>query len=304
MSMQADEQMLLDEFTGEFVRRKEHLSAGKLQEHYTVLDEKLFDNCTTSPKNLPGYSNISRSTSVSPQHLQDDRDDTIKYLKASLEEHKRKSQQTIRNLKRKLKQKKSEPDFDIVISFLKSKLNKNYLDILEQMGKSNKDLLKRMILKCEAKTISKQYSPELRSFALTLHYYSPKAYNYVREKFECALPHPKTLYKWYTSVEGNPGFNTEALKSIEERCKAVDYPLFGAVIFDEMDIKSEIERVHSKVYGMVDFGEMEKYINVDSNKVAKQVLVFTVVCVNAAWKIPFAYFFIDSLKTDTKNCLF
>ncbi|XP_067216472.1 uncharacterized protein [Linepithema humile] len=133
MSMQADEQMLLDEFTGEFVRRKEHLSAGKLQEHYTVLDEKLFDNCTTSPKNLPGYSNISRSTSVSPQHLQDDRDDTIKYLKASLEEHKRKSQQTIRNLKRKLKQKKSEPDFDIVISFLKSKLNKNYLDILEQM---------------------------------------------------------------------------------------------------------------------------------------------------------------------------
>lgn len=106
------------------------------------------------------------------------------------------------------------------------------------------------------------------------------------------------FYRW-------KGFNLEALKSIEERCKAVNYPLFGAVIFDEMDIKSAVERVGSKVYGMIDFGEMEKYISIDnSNKLAKQVLMFTVVCINGSWKIPFAYFFINSLKTDKKNCLF
>lgn len=28
------------------------------------------------------------------------------------------------------------------------------------------------------------YSPELRSFALTLNFYSPAAYNYVRKTFE------------------------------------------------------------------------------------------------------------------------
>lgn len=93
-----------------------------------MLDEKFFNKCTSNSK-------VSRSTSVSPQHFQDDKD-TIKYLKVSFEEYKRKSQQTIRSLKRKVKQKES-------------KLNKNHLDILEQMGKSNKELLKRMILKRE-----------------------------------------------------------------------------------------------------------------------------------------------------------
>jgi len=74
----------------------------------------------------------------------------------------------------------------------------------------------------------------------------------------------------------------EALKSIEERCKAVNYPLFGAVIFDEMDIKSAVERVGSKVYGMIDFGEMEKYITIDnSNKLAKQA--FDVYCRMHKW---------------------
>jgi len=161
------------------------------------VNEKLFDKCNFST-NVSEHTNIkiSRSTSVSPQHFQDDKEDTIKYLKASFEEYKRKSQQTIRSLKRKIKQKKSEADFDIVIASLKSKLNTNYLHVLEQIGKSNKDLLKRMISKCDTKSINRQYSPELRSFALTLHYYSPKAYNYVREKFECGL-------------EGNPGFNSE-----------------------------------------------------------------------------------------------
>lgn len=276
------------------------------QDCTTVLDEKNFIDRCTSPINFSENSNckVHRSTSVSPQHFQDDKENTIKYLKASLEEYKQKSQKIIKCLKRKIKQKKPKTDFDTVMASLKSKLNKNNLDVLEQLCNFNKDLLKRMSLKCENKTVNKVYSPELRSFALTLHYYSPKAYNYVREKFECALPHPKTLYKWYTSIDGNPGFNLEALKSIEERCKAVNYPLFGAVIFDEMDIKSEVERVGSKVYGMIDFGEMEKYITIDnSNKLAKQVLMFTVVCINGSWKIPFAYFFIDSLKTDKKKLL-
>lgn len=246
---------------------------------------------------------VHRSTSVSPEHFQDDKDDTIKFLKASLEEYKQKSQQTIKCLKRKIKQK-SKADFDTVMASLKSKLDKNHLDVLEQIGKSNKEFFKRIILKSTNNKVNKQYSPELRSFALTLHYYSPKAYDYVRKKFDCILPHPKTLYKWYTSINGNPGFNSEALKSIEERCKSVNYPLFGAVIFDEMDVKSEVERVGSKMYGMVDFGGMEKYIAIDDpNKLAKQVLVFIVVCMNGSWKIPFGYFFIDSLKADAKKFL-
>lgn len=38
-----------------------------------------------------------------------------------------------------------------------------------------------------------QYTPSLRSFALTLHFYSAKAYGFVREKFNKSLPHPRSI---------------------------------------------------------------------------------------------------------------
>lgn len=43
-----------------------------------------------------------------------------------------------------------------------------------------------------ARPSREKYSPTLRMFALTLQFYSTKAYNYVRETFDCALPHPST----------------------------------------------------------------------------------------------------------------
>ena len=41
-------------------------------------------------------------------------------------------------------------------------------------------------------------SEELCSFATTLHFYSAKAYVYVRETFDLVLPHPETIqnYLW------------------------------------------------------------------------------------------------------------
>ncbi|XP_037830500.1 THAP domain-containing protein 6-like [Kryptolebias marmoratus] len=42
------------------------------------------------------------------------------------------------------------------------------------------------------------YSEDQRDFALQLHFYSPKAYEYLRSnaKFRIPLPHPKTLCRW------------------------------------------------------------------------------------------------------------
>ncbi|XP_032671874.1 uncharacterized protein LOC116844465 [Odontomachus brunneus] len=206
-SISMTDEMLLDESTGELTVKEQPLLTDKFQDCTVIVDEKSFIDRCTSPINLSENSivKVHRSTSVNPEHFQDDKDDTIKFLKASLEEYKQKSQQIIKRLKRKIKQK-SKADFDTVMVSLKSKLDENHLDILKQIGKSNKDFLKRIILKSNNNKVNKQYSPELRSFALTLNYYSPKAYNYVRNKFDCILPHPKTLYKWYTSINGTPGF--------------------------------------------------------------------------------------------------
>ncbi|XP_025832074.1 uncharacterized protein LOC108744330 isoform X3 [Agrilus planipennis] len=43
---------------------------------------------------------------------------------------------------------------------------------------------------------SKGYSAELKNFALTLNFYSPRSYLYVKKIFPTMLPHPRTLLKW------------------------------------------------------------------------------------------------------------
>ena len=43
-----------------------------------------------------------------------------------------------------------------------------------------------------------KYSSQIKSFALTLHFYSDKAYDFVRKTFNPALPCPVQIRKWYT----------------------------------------------------------------------------------------------------------
>ncbi|KAJ8927601.1 hypothetical protein NQ314_019909 [Rhamnusium bicolor] len=64
---------------------------------------------------------------------------------------------------------------------------------------------------------TQKYSPALRTFALTLNFYSSKAYNYVREKFNKSLPSTRTLSEWYRSVDGTPGFTNEAAEALKCR---------------------------------------------------------------------------------------
>ena len=43
-------------------------------------------------------------------------------------------------------------------------------------------------------------TPQLRAFAITLQFYSKKAYDYVRKTFNLALPHPRVLRTWYSKA--------------------------------------------------------------------------------------------------------
>ncbi|XP_023312217.1 uncharacterized protein LOC108914193 isoform X2 [Anoplophora glabripennis] len=60
----------------------------------------------------------------------------------------------------------------------------------------------------------------LRKFATNLHFYSPKAYNYVRQLFVKCLPHPLTISKWYRTIDCSSGIN---LPSIETLRMKVEY---------------------------------------------------------------------------------
>ncbi|KAL1277059.1 hypothetical protein QQF64_023732 [Cirrhinus molitorella] len=137
------------------------------------------------------------------------------------------------------------------------------------------------------------FSENLKQFATTLHFYSPKAYDYVREKFLLALPHPQTIRKWYSSISTDPGFTVAsftALKSHVAEQKKVGKDTVCSLMLDEMYIHKQTEFGGDQIHGYVDIGGGEI-----ENVVATQALVLMVVAINESWKIPIAYFLINSM---------
>lgn len=98
------------------------------------------------------------------------------------------------------------------------------LSILETAAGGARDLIMRHINKQMGKSVLTSYSPELRSFALTLHFYSPHAYRYVRRVFNTCLPHPRTIEKWYSSIDGQPGFTDHAFRALQSRTSSTSAP--------------------------------------------------------------------------------
>lgn len=83
-----------------------------------------------------------------------------------------------------------------------------------------------------------RYNEELKSFALTLHFYSPKAYLFLR-KHVC-LPHPATLRRLLATRDCNVGFIQEVIMFLKETA-AKDTSLKNVtLIFDSMAIRTEL----------------------------------------------------------------
>ena len=76
----------------------------------------------------------------------------------------------------------------------------------------SRDVLSRLTYEDRRPTV-------LRSLALTLKFYSKKAYDYVREKFNLALPHPTTIRSWYNHIDGDPGFIRDASVAMKLKAK-------------------------------------------------------------------------------------
>lgn len=149
---------------------------------------------------------------------------------------------------------------------------------------------------------NKMYSPEIRSFALTLHFYSPKAYNYVRKTWSYLLPHPSTLRKWYTVVDANPGFTLEAFETMA--AKSARKQVVINLVIDEMSIREKIIFSQGCFHGGVDLGTVRESQDNDNVSPAKNALVFMAVSLNENWKIPIGYFLIKSLcGTERANLL-
>ncbi|KYN05673.1 THAP domain-containing protein 9 [Cyphomyrmex costatus] len=155
------------------------------------------------------------------------------------------------------------------------------------------------------------YSPELRSFALTLHFYSPKAYNYVLKTWNNLLPNPSTIRNWCRVVDGAPGFTKEALDAIriraEEREKSGKAPVTVKLVSDDMSIRKELVYDKKRLIGGVDLGTRgndDDFDNDNDNnediEPASNALMFMAVSLNEYWKVPIGYFLFRTLNDDER----
>lgn len=98
------------------------------------------------------------------------------------------------------------------------------------------------------------------------------------------MPHPRTITKWFSSVNGEPGFTEEAfriLKNKNEEYVRKKKTLLCSLMMDEMAIRQRVEWTGKKFTGFVNMGTD---LDTDELPEAKEALVFMLVAVNGHWK--------------------
>ena len=142
---------------------------------------------------------------------------------------------------------------------------------------------------------SSQYSLETEQFAVTLHYYSPKAYDFVCKVL--ALPHPSSIHSWAASVNCESGFLCDIIKllggMVQNKSSASDVVL----IVDAMSLhKSTWWDPKERCYvGTVDYGTG---LPEAEDEMATEVLVFMISSISGHWKHPIAYFLQNKISAE------
>lgn len=141
----------------------------------------------------------------------------------------------------------------------------------------------------------------VRKFILTLRFYSPRAYDYVRMKFGKNLPHPATIRKWYqqSGVQSDSGIcqrTMELLKNKVEELKISNQDLYCGLVHDEMNIRQHVQWLDDKkeFSGFITFGKVDE--DSETLPLATHVLVYLLNGINIPFNLPIAYYFIAELE--------
>lgn len=261
----------------------------------TTFDETvILKDPEPSPEPTASTSQMDKSMSPRKRKLMCKLSNTLRISR----ERKRK----LASLQKKLirREKRIASMKEILDDLRKKKLiQEEYLDVISKLG-GPQELFVRQYKKATNKALPRQYSEEIKVFALTLHFYSPVAYNYVRKTFNVCLPHTRTLSRWYESIDGEPGFTSESFKALQLKASSEKHRIICSLIIDEMSIRQHEEWVSQKdkCYGYVDMGTGSKEVTL-----AKDALVFLLNCVNGNWKIPVGFFLIAGITAEQKKGL-
>ena len=198
---------------------------------------------------------------------------TPEKLQKEFEQTKEKLKETQKELKyMKEKLKRRESKISKLIDEVQSMLGKEQHDIL----KLNFDNDTLTLFENELENRSKdptgyRYSEELRKFAVTVHFYSAQAYEYLRKYLH--LPHPATIRKWSASLNCKPGYLSEVIDFLKMAKVNKPYMRDCVVMFDAMAIRKEIlyDKAESKYVGFANCGMLQ---GESEDTVASETLVF------------------------------
>lgn len=141
----------------------------------------------------------------------------------------------------------------------------------------------------------------IRKFILTLRFYSPRAYDYIRMKFDNNLPHPATIRKWYqqSGVQSKSGIcqrSVELLKDQVRKLKNANEELYCGLVHDEMSIRQHAQWLDDKkeFSGFITFGKVSE--DAETLPLATHALVFLINGINIPFHLPIAYYFIADIE--------
>lgn len=171
------------------------------------------------------------------------------------------------------------------------------------MLKSN-ELLR--ILYCGKKG-GQKYPEQVRHFCLGMVYYSPRAYEYLRKKFNNHLPNIQTIRNWFANsdIKSDPGMQEEHMQRLKKIVQEFEIKnnrkLLCSLIFDEMSIRQQVvwSMQQLEFDGFTHWQDHEK----EERAIAKQAIVFILKGIEANFEFPVSYYFIDALDKQKRGNL-
>ena len=139
----------------------------------------------------------------------------------------------------------------------------------------------------------RRYSDIVKEFAVTLNYYSPKAYDYVRSILP--LPHPSLIRKWSSNLKCEPGFIQESFDFIGNDAKSCKEKRDCYLIIDAMSTRKQVfwDAHQGKYVGFVNYGETPPE---NPDALASEAVVFLLVGARSHWKCPIGYFLANKMS--------
>ena len=145
----------------------------------------------------------------------------------------------------------------------------------------------------------RRYEKSIKEFAVTLHYYSPRGYKFVR--IALCLPNPSTIRNWAANIKAEPGFLMQVIRSLRYLVKPDQRDCI--IILDEMALKAQtlVEKKSGRLVGNVDYGCIQGEAKENT---ANHALVVMVVGLKEKWQYPIAYFLTSNTNADIQHRLY